>query len=286
MKKLLKQTLRLAINFLYPKPAVFTIPHTSPVQIIKQHFGLGFIELNYSRPGIKGRKIFGDLVPFGELWRPGASGATILSFNTEVTIGGVVIQPGNYGLLTIPDIDEWTLIITTDMEGHNFRLLNVENEKVRVKIKPEALNYAVDLFTMQFTNITVGYCEICMQWEKTSISLPVANGSDLLVLKYLDSTLKADKKNYFTYSEAARYYFDTGKDLKIADAWIDKNLALPDNELSYYIYIVKARIAQKCGNKLMAEKAAIKTIDLATIAQNDEYVRMAKDILLKLKMEE
>lgn len=286
MKKLLKRTLRVVINFLYPKPAVLTIPHTSPVQIIKQHFGLGIIELNYSRPGIKGRKIFGDLVPFGELWRPGASGPTVLSFNTEVTIGGILLKPGKYGLLSIPDIEEWTLIITTDMEGHNFRLLNVENEKVRLKVKSVALNYCVDLFTMQFTKITIDYCEICMQWEKTSISLPITNGSDLQVLKYLDSTLKAEKKNYFTYSQAARYYFDNGKDLKIADAWIDKNLALPDNEHSYYVYIVKARIAQKTGNKSMAEKAAIKTIELATIAQNDEYVRMAKDIVLKLKMEE
>src|SRR5881394_700994 len=88
------------------------MPPPSPPQTIKQDFGISSIELSYSRPGVKGRKVFGDLVPFGKVWRTGANNATTITFGDDVTIGGVNIKAGKYGLLTIPDKDNWTIIIS------------------------------------------------------------------------------------------------------------------------------------------------------------------------------
>src|SRR5436190_7139227 len=92
-------------------------PLPSPPQTIKQDFGISSVELSYSRPGMKGRKIFGDLVPFGKVWRTGANNATTLSFTDTVSIGGTRIAPGKYGLVSIPDEDHWTLIITKQLDA-------------------------------------------------------------------------------------------------------------------------------------------------------------------------
>ncbi|MEI9944534.1 MAG: DUF2911 domain-containing protein [Chitinophagaceae bacterium] len=103
-----------AAFILFAADAQLTTPQPSPTQTIKQNFGLSSIELSYSRPGIKGRKIFGDLVPFGNVWRTGANNATTLTFADDVTIGGKKIPAGKYGLLSIPGKDSWTLIITNN----------------------------------------------------------------------------------------------------------------------------------------------------------------------------
>src|SRR5215218_7997845 len=91
-------------------------PQPSSTQTIKQNFGIGTIELSYSRPGMKGRKIFGDLVPFGKVWRTGANNATTITFSDSVTVGGTNLAPGTYGLLTIPDQNQWTLILTKQLD--------------------------------------------------------------------------------------------------------------------------------------------------------------------------
>src|SRR5438105_4596992 len=114
-------------------------PAPSPTQTIKQDFGLSAIELSYSRPGIKDRKIFGDLVPFGKVWRTGANSATILTFGDEVTIGGQKIPAGKYGLLSIPDKSNWTIIITKQLDVTSPAAYKAENDVVRVQAKPVPL---------------------------------------------------------------------------------------------------------------------------------------------------
>src|SRR6516164_11046620 len=113
MKKSLMLAFMLsALLFYSGHPQNLVTPQPSPTEEIKQNFGLSQIELSYSRPGVKGRKIFGDLVPYGKVWRTGANSATTLTFGDDVTIGSTKIPAGKYGLLTIPGDDEWTIIIT------------------------------------------------------------------------------------------------------------------------------------------------------------------------------
>src|SRR5437764_5264537 len=128
-------------------------PQPSSTQTIKQNFGIGTIELSYSRPGMKGRKIFGDLVPFGKVWRTGANNATTITFSDSVTVGGTNLAPGTYGLLTIPDQNQWTLILTKQTDVTNAAAYKQENDVVRVAVKPMLLKEPVETFTMQFANV-------------------------------------------------------------------------------------------------------------------------------------
>ncbi|HYC27207.1 MAG TPA: DUF2911 domain-containing protein, partial [Chitinophagaceae bacterium] len=111
-------------------------PQPSPPQTIRQDFGLSAVELSYSRPGVKNRKIFGDLVPFGKVWRTGANQATTITFGDDVTIGDKKIPAGKYGLLTIPDKDNWTVIITKQLDVTNPVAYKQDQDVVRVSAKP------------------------------------------------------------------------------------------------------------------------------------------------------
>src|ERR1700754_1294053 len=133
MKQLLL-LLSIAGYFLQPVTAQsIRTPSPSTPQFVKQDFGLSAIELSYSRPGVKGRKVFGDLVPFGKVWRTGANQATTLTFGDEVTIGGTKIPAGKYGLLSIPGADEWTIIITRQLDVTSPAAYKPDQDVVRVK---------------------------------------------------------------------------------------------------------------------------------------------------------
>jgi len=123
-------------------------PQPSPSQTVKQDFGLGTIEINYSRPGVRGRKIFGEVVPFGQVWRTGANSATTISFSDEVTVEGVKIPAGKYGLLTIPDVTEWTVIISKQTDVTSPDDYKQDQDVVRVKTKPVSLSSKVENFTI------------------------------------------------------------------------------------------------------------------------------------------
>jgi Protein of unknown function (DUF2911) len=149
-------------------------PQASPTQTVKQNFGVGSIDLSYSRPGLKGRKLGTDFVPYGKVWRTGANGATTIQFSNDVTIGGTVVKAGKYGLLSIPDAKEWTLIITTDLNINNPSLYKQENDVVRVKVPVTKLTEKVETFTIDFSEFTDASCNIVLSWENTAVVLPVS----------------------------------------------------------------------------------------------------------------
>src|SRR6476620_6764499 len=127
-------------------------PQPSPTAEIKQNFGLSQIEISYSRPGIKGRKIFGDLVPYDKIWRTGANSATTITFGDDVTIGGTKVPAGKYGLLTIPGQAEWTVIITKSTDVSSASAYKEANDVVRVKVKPQTLPFPIETFMILFDN--------------------------------------------------------------------------------------------------------------------------------------
>ncbi len=254
-----------------------TTPQPSPTQVIKQNFGVGSVELNYSRPSKKGRKVMGDLVPFGKVWRTGANNATTLTFTDDVTIGGKEIKAGKYGLLTIPEASKWTIIISKDVNVSSPSMYKQENDLVRVEANVVTLPMTIENFTINFSDITGNSCNAGIMWENTYVEFPITINTDATVMKQIDNLMNKDNKPYFT---AASYYYDNNKDLKLANTWVDK--ALETNKEAFWMYLLKARIAKKLGDKSAAKIAATATKDLATKAKNDDYVKMANALLSEL----
>lgn len=252
-------------------------PQPSPTQTIKQNFGLGTIELSYSRPAKKGRKVMGDLVPFGKVWRTGANNATTLTFSEDVTIGGKEIKAGKYGLLTIPDADKWTVIISKDVNVSSPAAYKEENDIVRVQADVVKTPFTIENFTINFANLTGSSCNVEMMWENTYLNFAITTGTDAKVMKQIDNVMNKDNKPYFN---AASYYYDNGKDLNQALAWINK--AVEANKDAYWMTMLKARIHLKLGDKAAAKAAATTTIDLATKGKNDDYVKMANELIAGL----
>lgn len=253
-------------------------PTPSSTQIIKQDFGLGFVELSYSRPNIKDRKIYGDLVPFDKVWRTGANQATTVSFSDEVTIGGKKIPAGKYGLLTIPGKESWTIIITKQVDVTSPAAYKQDQDVVRVTAKPMAIPSKVESFTMQFGDVKATSCALYMMWGNTVVSLPISTEVDSKVMAQIDELMKTDKPPYFN---AAMYYMDNGKDLNTALGWFNK--AAEQQPDAFWVYHNKAKCLAKLGKKQEAVTAANKSIELAKVAKNDDYVALNEKLLATLK---
>ena len=254
-----------------------TTPQPSPTQTVKQNFGLGSIELSYSRPAKKDRKIMGDLVPFGKVWRTGANAATTLTFSDDIIIGGKEVKAGKYGLLTIPNAGKWTIIISKDVNVNQPMMYKEENDVVRVQADVVTTPFAVENFTVNFANITGNSCNVELMWENTYVQFPIVAGTDAKVMKQIDNLMNKDNKPYYN---AASYYYDNAKDMNQALSWVNK--AIETNKEAFYMYLLKARIHKKLGDKTASKAAATTCIELATKAKNDDYVKMATELIAGL----
>jgi Protein of unknown function (DUF2911) len=266
--------LSIVLTAAFTNAQTLTTPQPSPTQTIKQNFGVGSIELSYSRPAKKDRKVMGDLVPFGKVWRTGANAATTLTFSEDVTIGGKEVKAGKYGLLTIPDAGKWTIIISKDATVNQPASYKEENDVVRVTANAVALPAVVENFTINFADITGSSCNVQLMWENTSVQFAITAGTDAKVMGQIDNLMNKDNKPYFN---AAAYYYDNGKDLKQALGWVNK--ALETNKEAFWMYLLKARILKKTGDVAGSKAAATLCKDFATKAKNDDYVKMATDLL-------
>ena len=253
-------------------------PAPSPTQTIKQDFGLSSIELSYSRPGVKGRKIFGDLVPYGKVWRTGANNATTITFGEDVTIGGIKLKSGKYGLLTIPDKDNWTIIISKSTTTTSPADYKQEEDMVRVNVKPMSIKDKWETLTMQFANVKPSSTELHLIWDNTAVALPITTDVETTVMKQIDQLMNKDNRPYFT---AAMYYMDNGKDLNQALAWFDKAIEQQPN--AFWVHHQRANALAKLGKKDDAKAAANKSLALAKEAKNDDYVTLNEKLLADLK---
>jgi hypothetical protein len=277
MRKFFFCTIAIVI-FCSAKGQSIKTPFPSPPQTIKQDFGISNIELSYSRPGVKGRKVFGDLVPFGKVWRTGANNATTINFADDVNIGNAKVPAGKYGLLTIPDKDNWTIIITKQTDVTSPADYKQENDVVRVSVKPMAMRDKVETFTMQFANVKPSTCDLQMIWENTAVALPISTEVDAKVMKQITDVMDKDNRPYF---QAGLYYLDNNKDLNQAVAWFDK--AIEQNPKAYWALHQKANALAKLGKKQEAKATAQKSMDIAREEKNDDYVRLNEKLLAQLQ---
>ncbi len=253
-------------------------PQPSTTQEVKQNFGLSKIELSYSRPGMKGRRIFGDLVPFGKVWRTGANSATTLTFGDEVTIGGTKIPAGKYGLLTIPNAGEWTVIITKQTDVTNPAAYKQDQDVVRVTAKAANLGFPVETFTILFGDVTNNSCNLQIIWDDVAVIVPITTDVDGKVTAQIKDLMGKDSRPYFA---AAMYYADNGKDLNQALAWLET--ATTQNPDAYYMFYQKARVLAKLGKKKEALAVSAKSVELAKAAKNDDYVALNMKLQNELK---
>ena len=244
-------------------------PQPSPTENIKQNFGLSQIEISYSRPGVKGRKIFGDLVPYNKVWRTGANNATTITFGDDVMINGTKISAGKYGLLTIPAANDWTIIFTKQTDVTNPSAYKQDEDVLRVSAKSYPLPFSIENFTISFNNITGNSCNLELMWDSVYVQVPITTDVDTKVMKQIKQIMEGDNLPYF---QAAQYYIDNEKDLNQAVTWLDK--AIAQNPDGYFIYYQKARVLAKLGKKQDAIAASNKSIELAKAAKNDDYVAL------------
>ncbi|MGZ8552475.1 MAG: DUF2911 domain-containing protein [Chitinophagaceae bacterium] len=275
MKKLMFSLLASCILII--AEAQLKTPAPSPSQTIKQDFGLSTVELSYSRPAVKGRKIFGDIVPFGNVWRTGANNATLLTFGDEVIIGGTKIPAGKYGLLTIPGKKSWTIIISKQTDVTSPSAYKPEMDVVRVTANVAKTKAATESFTMQFANVKPTTCELQIMWDKSAVALPITTEIDGKIMANIESMMKTDKPPYF---QAAMYYMENGKDLNQALSWFNKAVEAQPN--AFWIQHQWANCLAKLGQKNEAKTVALKSRELAAAAKNDDYVKLNDKLLKEL----
>ncbi len=254
------------------------VPAPSTGQTVKQEFGLGSIELSYSRPNVKGRTIFGDLVPFNAVWRTGANTATTLTFTDEVVIGGKKIPAGKYGLLSIPGNSEWTIIISKQTDVTSPSAYKPEMDVVRLKASAQKLPFPIESFMIMFEHVTNNSLDLMIVWEQTVVSFSITQDIDTKIMGQIDNLMNKDNRPYYN---AAIYYLDNGKDLNQASAWFDK--ALEQNPNAYYMWYQKARCLAKLGKNSEAKTVALKSMELAKTAKNPDYVTLNEKLIASLK---
>jgi hypothetical protein len=253
-------------------------PAPSPSQTIKQEFGITNVELTYSRPNIKGRKVYGDLVPYGKVWRTGANAATRIKFADDVQVGGVDVKAGDYVIYTIPTANEWEVIINKGITNWGSDGYKQEDDVARFKVKPMTLTQPVETFTMQFANIKANSTELHIMWDRTAVSVPINMDVDKKVMAQINNVMNKDNRPYF---QSAMYYMESGKDMNQALAWLDK--AIEQNPNAFWMHHQRANALAKLGKKEEARTAANKSIELAKAAKNDDYVKLNEKLLADLK---
>lgn len=277
MKKIIASLL-LITSIVSTQGQSLRVPSPSTTQTVKQEFGLGTIELSYSKPNMRGRNIFGDLVPFGAVWRTGANNATTLTFSDEVNIGGTKIPAGKYGLLSIPGASEWTIIISKQTDVTSPSAYQQNMDVVRMTVPAVSLPFAIESFMITFEKIRSNELDLMILWDQTMVSFPIKADIDSKIMAQIDNLINNDNKPYYN---AAMYYMDNGKDLNKAASWLEEATKQTPN--AYWVWYQKARCLSMIGKKAEAKVASNKSLELAKAAKNPDYVTLNEKLQASLK---
>ena len=255
------------------------LPALSPTSKISQGFSTSDIEITYSRPSARGRQVFGSLVPFGQVWRTGANSATKVKFGEDVIINGKSIKAGEYALYTIPNKTQWEIIFNKGVGNWGASGYTTADDVARFSVQSKTINNKIETFTINISNITFNTCNIEMTWENTKVVIPVKAENEERISKSIN---KAINEPSIPYYSAASYYFETGQHLDEALVYVDK--ALDQNPNAFWMWYLKARIAQKMNKKDVAIAAANKAIEVSKgSAYEDEYKRNNQKIIDALR---
>jgi len=277
IKKFSLSLMALAMAFISQAQTV-KVPAPSPLQTLKQNFALSEITIEYSRPSARGRAVYGDVVPFGKVWRTGANGSTKITFGEDVKVEGKAVKAGTYALYSIPGKDSFTFMLYKDLKlGGDVANYSAENELIRFAVNSSKLTEKVETFTINVADITATSSNIELTWENTRAAFNVTADIDASIMASIDKALNKDNKPYY---QAASYYYDNNKDLKVALEWVNK--ATEQNPKAYWVMLLKAKIELKLKDKAAAKASAEKVIEMAKADKDDAYVKNGENLLIEI----
>lgn len=260
-------------------------PKASPAATVTQEVGFSTIMVDYSRPAVRGRKVFGNLpsgkkglVPYGRIWRVGANESTKITVDTDVSVMGNTLPKGTYALYAFPEKDEWEVVFhkNTKHWGDGRKNYNAEEDAFRIKIEPNSEAIFQENFLISFENITHNGAEMIWHWENTKVVIPIAVDTEGMMEEQISKALKPGPSAQ-TYYESARYFVEQG--IKYPEALEYLNKALDLGGDTYYFHRVKSQAEAALKNYKSAIQSAKKSLELAQEQGKDEFVRMnQKDI--------
>ncbi|PZD79359.1 DUF2911 domain-containing protein [Mesonia sp. K7] len=272
MKKIVMSLMLLTASFIMS--AQVTTPQASPSGEIDQMVGLTEIEIEYSRPSMREREIFGGLVPYDKMWRTGANKNTTIEVSDDVTINGENLPAGKYAIYTIPQEQNWEVIFYKDNENWG---LPKEWDEAKVALKTEAAVYQMPMgmqtFTIVIDDLTNNSAMLSFLWENTIAALKIEVPTEEKALNSIETTLAQDPKPADYYA-AANYYYEEKKDMNQALAWMNKAVEGYGKDTPFYILRKKALIQAELGMKKEAIKTAKESLEGAKKAGNDDYIKM------------
>ena len=258
--------------------AQITTPAPSPSQKIEQKVGLTDVTLEFSRPSMKGRKVFGNLVPYGEIWRTGANANTKITFSTDVTVGGTTLKKGTYAVYSKPSENSWDVYFYSDSNNWgNPRTWDDSKIAAQVTVTPMEMPMPIETFTITFDDLTNNSAVMGILWENVYVPVAFETPTDAMVTKSITSVMNGPTAN--DYYGAAVYYLEADKDVKKAQEWIDKAVSMTADQPRFWYLRQQSLIHAKAGNKKGAIAAAKQSLELAKKANNADYVKMNTDSL-------
>jgi len=274
MKKLL--LVALSVFTIQLVTAQVKTPQPSPTSKIEQKVGLTDVTVEYSRPGVKGRTIFGDLVPYGKVWRTGANANTKITFSDDVKISGQELKAGSYAIYTKPEATTWEVYFYNDTNNWGTPQ-KWDDTKVTAKatVKVEKLPFNVETFMILVTNIKNNGASLEFVWENVMVEVPFTVPTDKKTVASIEKVMAgASAGDYFS---AARYYLEEGKDINKAKTWIDKAIEMTKDKPRFWYLRQQSLIYAKAGSKKEAVSIAKISMMLAEKAGNADYVKMNKN---------
>ena len=267
-----------ALTLMFSVNAQLETPQPSPFTKIEQKVGLTDVALEYSRPGMKGRKIFGDLVPFGKLWRAGANKNTVVTFSDNVTVGDNELKAGSYAIFITPSEKSWEVVFYTDTNNWGTPQ-KWDESKVAAKVKAEVYELPIDIetFTISFDDLTNDSAMIGFMWEKAYAAVKFDVPTKAKVAASINKVMSGPSAN--DYYSAAVYNLSEGKDLEQAMEWIDKAVEMTKDEPRFWFLRQQSLIHAANGDKKGAIAAAKKSLEGAKEAKNADYIKMNEDSL-------
>jgi len=257
-------------------------PQASSAASVKERVGVTDVSVEYSRPNARERKIFGGLVPYGQVWRTGANAATKITFSTDVKLGGTAVPAGSYALFTIPGEAEWTVILSKVTEEWGSYAYDPKDDQARVKVKPVAMTEPLETMTISLQDMRAGKANLIIAWEKTKVPVEIDTDVVAKLKPQIEAAMAGSgEKPYFP---AAMFYYENDLDMKLAKEWIEA-AAKKQPDAVWLIYR-KGLILKKAGDKEGAMAAAKQALELASKEEGEakaEYTRLSENLIASLK---
>ena len=252
-------------------------PQPSPFSKVEQQVGLTDVTLEYSRPNMRNRAIFGDLVPYGKVWRTGANARTKITFSDDVTVGNATLKAGTYAIFSIPNKTSWEVIFYTEHAGGGApQTLDESKVAARVVAEVYPMPMKIETFTMTFDDLTSNSGVLPMLWEEVYVGVQFNVPTDAKAAASIEKVMAGPSSN--DYYSAASYYFQEGKDIAKAKEWIDKAISMSAKP-AFWQLRQQSLIYAKAGDKKGAIEVAKKSLAASEDAKNEDYIKMNKDSL-------